>query len=81
MDRIALIGNIQQMRQIQCNLRVINKEISLDERVDAFKLHGGTVQVCLCIRIAGPWNIENQLWRLCVEVRRTFVFDGSAVVK
>eukprot|EP01083_Nonionella_stella_P084097 232703_1 len=41
-QRIELIGSVARMRRVQCNLRVIDSPVTLDERVDAVKLHGGS---------------------------------------
>jgi hypothetical protein len=43
-NRLDLIGNIERMRDVSCSLRVIDTTITLDERIGAWKRHGGTEQ-------------------------------------
>lgn len=40
-DRMNLIGFMKNMREVTCVLKVIDTEITLDERVEAWKRVGG----------------------------------------
>jgi hypothetical protein len=49
-DRFNLIGYMENMKQVNCVLQVIDTEISLDERVEAWKKNGGAVEECELLR-------------------------------
>ncbi|CEO96342.1 hypothetical protein PBRA_005013, partial [Plasmodiophora brassicae] len=49
-DRLKLISLISRMKQVECNLRVIDTEVSLDERVDSWIASGGAVDQAETLR-------------------------------
>jgi hypothetical protein len=68
-DRLTLIGSIPKLHEPTCTLRVIDTEISLDERVEAWRKIGGSKEETEIMRSKALYFLRTPKASVASQVR------------